>query len=222
MTHQPTMPGPTFGSAAHFAEELRHGADDTGDLYPALIGTIEAIAAGPSSDREKVDYIRNAIAGAELARNLGPIAAPQSPADWPSPVAAPVRPRRRLAPILLGALGVMVAAALAVAFAPGLNPVAGPTLVAAAEECGGPSAGLTLADGDKTLLIDTEGTDDAGGTDVMAMGCVAKHLEMPAAVVAHMDGTRALDGRQTDSWGDFTAAWSYHPDDGVSLTIEQR
>lgn len=42
---------------------------------------------------------------------------------------------------------------------------------------------------------------------------------MPESVKAHMFATRALDGRQTDTWPGFSASWSYHPDDGMDLVI---
>jgi hypothetical protein len=37
--------------------------------------------------------------------------------------------------------------------------------------------------------------------------------------MAHMTSTRALDGRQTASWDGIDAAWSYHPDSGMNMTV---
>ena len=34
-----------------------------------------------------------------------------------------------------------------------------------------------------------------------------------------INSTRALDGMQTDSWHDITARWTYHPDDGLDITL---
>jgi hypothetical protein len=53
------------------------------------------------------------------------------------------------------------------------------------------------------------------------MVCVLQGLEASDSVIARMDNTRALDGRQTGTWGDFEASWGYHPDDGLNLVIEE-
>jgi hypothetical protein len=45
-------------------------------------------------------------------------------------------------------------------------------------------------------------------------------LTIPQAVREHMSQTRALDGRQTDSWEGFSASWSYHPDSGINLIVQ--
>ena len=35
----------------------------------------------------------------------------------------------------------------------------------------------------------------------------------------HIESTRALDGTQEDSFGDYQARWTYHPDNGMNLTV---
>jgi hypothetical protein len=52
--------------------------------------------------------------------------------------------------------------------------------------------------------------------------CVRGVLGMPLSVTAHMDGTRALDGRQSDTWGDLSASWTYHPTQGLNIIITSR
>jgi hypothetical protein len=44
-------------------------------------------------------------------------------------------------------------------------------------------------------------------------------LHAPQQVREHIAHTRALDGTQTDAWGEFQARWTYHPDDGLNMTI---
>ena len=45
-------------------------------------------------------------------------------------------------------------------------------------------------------------------------------LETTEAVKSHLGNTRALDGQQTDSWGDYKrAAGPYHPDSGPDVTF---
>lgn len=106
-----------------------------------------------------------------------------------------------------------------------LRPVAaspGPTqtaLRAAYESCGQVGE---ISDGDRTLFLDLRGNDagsgDLGETQLI---CVLTQLHTPDFVVREMDTTRALDGRQSDSWGDFTASWTYHPDHGLDVLIRQ-
>lgn len=80
-------------------------------------------------------------------------------------------------------------------------------------------SGLSLVDDDRTLVIDMKGAEDLLGVDHLTVSCVLAELETPARVVELMNGTRALDGRQSDTWDSFTATWSYHPDTGLDLLI---
>jgi hypothetical protein len=77
-------------------------------------------------------------------------------------------------------------------------------------------------DGGNTLIINASGDAIKSIIDVQTVACVLDYLHTPAAVRAHISSTRALDGRQTDSWDGFTAAWTYHPDDGLDITIEAK
>jgi hypothetical protein len=42
---------------------------------------------------------------------------------------------------------------------------------------------------------------------------------MPERVQNHVSSTRALDGIQEDTWNDYSAQWTYHPDHGLNVTI---
>jgi len=48
---------------------------------------------------------------------------------------------------------------------------------------------------------------------------VFDHLGVPDAVRQHVATTRALDGQQTDSWTGYSARWTFHPDNGLQMTI---
>ena len=50
--------------------------------------------------------------------------------------------------------------------------------------------------------------------------CGLDALDVPVSKKNLITSTRALDGRQTGSWDGFTATWSYHPDSGLNLKIE--
>jgi hypothetical protein len=79
-----------------------------------------------------------------------------------------------------------------------------------------------LADGDHTLVIDTEGEEYGTGTDTFdGLTCTLGELDTPQSIIARMERTRALDGMQTAQWGDFEASWTFHPDDGVDLILTE-
>ena len=63
------------------------------------------------------------------------------------------------------------------------------------------------------------GTSEGGALLGLVYDCVLNSLQVPDRVRSHIDSTRALDGMQEDSWDGFNARWSYHPDDGVTITI---
>ena len=76
-----------------------------------------------------------------------------------------------------------------------------------------------LFDEGNTVTLGTEGNDDSNGVDYLTVQCVTAELEMPAFVAEQIAGTRALDGMQRAEWDDFEAVWTYHPDNGLRLTI---
>jgi hypothetical protein len=140
-----------------------------------------------------------------------------------TPPATPAKPRRAW---LWIALAVSLVVVLGFGAYLALGRTSGPTLDGALKACNGGRPGTQLADGGKTLIVDMMGTTQMlagkGGVDAATEACILSYLKAPAAVVEHMDSTRALDGRQEDAWGDFKAAWTYHPDDGLDITIQQK
>ena len=131
--------------------------------------------------------------------------------------------------VVAAALGGMVVGASAVALALSLGEAAGigdpagagaeaAAFEAAYEDCG-PRDGLDLVDDGTTLALDIQGEEDLGGASYATVDCVLGALETPSRVTELMNSTRALDGRQTDSWDGNTATWSYHPDTGLDLLL---
>lgn len=98
------------------------------------------------------------------------------------------------------------------------SPTAAP-LADAFDLCNAGDTGGEIADEQTTLILDTQGTDDATGVDYTAVTCVLAPLDTPERVTQAMESTRALDGRITDSWDAYTANWPYHPDTGLDLII---
>ncbi len=82
------------------------------------------------------------------------------------------------------------------------------------------SAYVHLEDDGATLIINGDGHEELGAsTEVIEEALSA--LDTPDAVVERIYQTRALDGMQDATWGDFRATWNYHPDDGLDIIIEQ-
>jgi hypothetical protein len=86
--------------------------------------------------------------------------------------------------------------------------------------CDPSGSGTTIADNGKTLIIDSSGEEDLSGISYDALDCIMNAVHMSAAAQAHVGETRALDGRQQDSWDGFTASWTYHPDQGCDMVIQ--
>jgi hypothetical protein len=80
---------------------------------------------------------------------------------------------------------------------------------------------VELADGDKTLIIDTEGDDDFGGASYADADCILQELGLPERINSRIGATRALDGQLTDNWDGNTITWSYHPDSGANYMLSR-
>lgn len=85
--------------------------------------------------------------------------------------------------------------------------------------CAANDSYVEVTDGGKTLLLETRGKEDSG-TTMQTLACVLTRLGMPQAVVAKMEGTTALQGRQDATWDGFKASWTYHPDNGLDLIVQ--
>jgi len=140
----------------------------------------------------------------------------------------PAPPKNRAVPILIGLVAVLAiaVAGLSVALlraggsstpqaAATTTPAAADSAFAVAKGACSVVAGYRIEDAGRTLTMTVGGAYMATGT----LACVFDQLGVPAAVRDHVSTTRALDGQQTDSWPGYTARWTYHPDDGLQMTI---
>lgn len=95
---------------------------------------------------------------------------------------------------------------------------------------GGSDTDLERADQKcSTSKLDLETGDDGDSMRIVAknsdgvavMACVFAELDAPDSLIGKLQDTRGLDGRQEDSWGDYTASWTYLPEDGYHVVIEK-
>lgn len=103
-----------------------------------------------------------------------------------------------------------------------------PALQLVAEQCELPES--AIGDDGETLILDGEGKDDrklVGGKmttvgeklAIEDIGCALAGIDTPDSVIAMMEGTRAMDGRQTQTADGYSYTWSYHPDNGLDIII---
>lgn len=92
----------------------------------------------------------------------------------------------------------------------------------AAESCSVPP--FALQDDGDTLVLTGIGKQEGTATElegtVDQLRCVLSATDAPSSVLAAIGQTRALDGRQTETWDNIKASWSFHPSSGLSIIIE--
>jgi hypothetical protein len=118
--------------------------------------------------------------------------------------------------VALGVVGTLAAPAL-VDRASGDSRL--PDALAACDVESSLTSGFLLGDDDRSLTFDNKGEKDASGADVVDVLCVLGALDVPSSVLSHVEQTTSLDGRQAETWGGVTLAWSYHPDRGLDGVI---
>lgn len=143
------------------------------------------------------------------------------------PKVSRVNNRIMLTRLGVGLAGTLAAAALAACSSTGgaTNPTPTATQVearlsATLGTCGiRYDDGAQLGDGGQSLTLDSRGEEDFDGLTYDSVKCVLEDLDVPDATMNLIETTRALDGRQTGSWDGIDATWSYHPDNGVNVTL---
>lgn len=125
------------------------------------------------------------------------------------------KPKRRQALIVGGALIAAAATALVAV------TMAGPTkLQSAAETCLVDSnIYVSLDDNGKGLYLDGEGEESAG-VNIYDQLCVLNELKVPDSVISRMSNTTSLMGQQEGSWEGITALWTYHPSNGLDISLQ--
>lgn len=161
-----------------------------------------------------------------------------APAEQQVPVACKKKPRwriwahaagvvlwRRRAKLtkVLGVLALIAVACVAVshwsakAGAPGAAAPAKGSMEQVAASCG-----VSAASDGQSITMRTAGAKTSGGKSVKDVACVLAGLKAPQHIYSLIDATRALDGMQSESWGDYVARWTYHPDSGLTVVIARK
>ena len=127
-------------------------------------------------------------------------------------------PATRRVPLI--AVGIATAAALVATNGRGqISLTTTAPLASAVRDCDlGDNPYVDVLDDNHTLTIHGEG-EETIGVHIDDMVCLLAQVGVTGAVVERMDQTRALDGTQTAEWDDYSASWTYHPDDGLDILL---
>ncbi|WP_158299913.1 McrB family protein [Glycomyces paridis] len=87
------------------------------------------------------------------------------------------------------------------------------------EICAPNSEHVRVADEGNTIIISGVAAEGGPEEPVEELACVLVLLDAPDSLWDHIITTRAIDGQQEEELGAYTVRWSYHPDDGLNLTI---
>ncbi|MGP0224071.1 hypothetical protein [Paenarthrobacter sp. NCHU4564] len=90
------------------------------------------------------------------------------------------------------------------------------------------SAFAILGDDGHTITLKGEPEDPnwvnitkVTGLSAKQMACVLTAVSVPDSVLSEIDATRALDGMQRSTWNKISASWTYHPDHGLRLVLNE-
>lgn len=119
---------------------------------------------------------------------------------------------------VIGGVALLVLAAVVLAVAAVAYLAGDSELETAAAECASDGQPVVGDDGN-TLTVASSGKEAAGNATAVS-SCVLIELGAPLSVLSKVEGTTAMMGRQTDSWDDYQATWTYHPDNGLELIVE--
>lgn len=92
----------------------------------------------------------------------------------------------------------------------------------AADHCGEdyPNDYTRLVDNGETLILDTPG--DGSLVEQDQTGCVLASIEIPERVEERINQTNSLMGMEHASTDAYDLEWSYHPDNGLYLSVTKK
>jgi hypothetical protein len=102
---------------------------------------------------------------------------------------------------------------------PAAEPEAGTRFEEAFAQAGVTSKYITVEDGGTSIIVDGPPDDTNTNTFYPDLAALLSALDIPAYVVDQIDSTSSLQGLREASWYGIEAQWSYHPDNGLDLTL---
>lgn len=77
---------------------------------------------------------------------------------------------------------------------------------------------VKVYDGGKTAVVNTR----SEYADIAGVACLLYGIDTPRSIIARIDSTTSLQGSQTARANGFVYRWSYHPDNGLNMVIEEQ
>lgn len=98
----------------------------------------------------------------------------------------------------------------------------GPTkLEDAASYCfDGFAFGFDLDEDGKGAYMDGAGEDEIWGMDYYDQKCILEQLDAPNSVFSKIGNTNSLMGVLEADWDNVSISWTYHPDNGLDVSID--
>lgn len=79
-------------------------------------------------------------------------------------------------------------------------------------------SGLTIDDDGRSMYLNGEG-EDSTGMDVFSQVCILEELNVPDSVFGRINNTNSTMGVQEAQWDNFEMSWTYHPDNGLDVSV---
>jgi hypothetical protein len=69
------------------------------------------------------------------------------------------------------------------------------------------------------MYLNGEGKESSG-MNVFFQVCILEELEVPDSVFDRISNTNSTMGVQEASWDNFEMSWTYHPDNGLNVSVD--
>ena len=81
---------------------------------------------------------------------------------------------------------------------------------------------IQVADDGRSMYLDGSGQEDSSSLEFSSQLCVLTSLGVPKIVLARMNSTSSLMGAQESDWDGIAAIWTYHPDNGLDISLTKK
>lgn len=81
---------------------------------------------------------------------------------------------------------------------------------------------IQVASDGSSLYLDGAGSDFSSNLGLATELCILGALDMPSIILTRMNETNALMGVQTGEWDGITASWTYHPRNGLDVSLSKK
>ena len=84
----------------------------------------------------------------------------------------------------------------------------------------GRALGFSIDEDGKGAYMDGAGEDEIFAMDYSSQRCILRQLDVPSSVTSRIGNTNSLMGMQEAEWDNVSISWTYHPDNGLDVSID--